>query len=415
MMTAEIISIGNELLNGKTVNTNATYIAQQLYKIGVAISWIQTIGDDAEAIRQALKLALQRADVVLVTGGLGPTHDDITKKTVAEFFNKRLVFREDLLEKVRERFARRGIKMPEINRNQALVPEDVRLMDNPVGTALGMIFEKEGKFTFVMPGVPREMQAMLEDSVIPFLRERCQECRVEVNLFRTTGIPESSIYERIEKDLPDFSSYEIAFLPKFTGVDVRVIRRGRDITDQEKFERFTRMLYEKIGNFIYTTEDKELEEVVGELLREQQKTISVAESCTGGLVQDKITDVPGSSDYFMGGMVTYSNEAKMKFLGVKDESLRQYGAVSEVVAKEMAAGVRQAVGTDIAVSTTGIAGPTGATPTKPVGLVYVGLASADRVMARKFLFGNDRRINKERAAQAALDLVRRYLQGLPLE
>ncbi len=414
-MIAEIISIGNELLNGKTVNTNATFIARQLYEIGISIGWIQTIGDEASAIRQALELALQRAEVVVVTGGLGPTHDDITKKTVAEFFGKALIFREDLLEKVRERFARRGIKMPEINRNQALVPEGVQLMDNPVGTALGMIFEQEGKFIFVMPGVPREMKAMMEGSVIPFLQKRCPECRVQVNLFRTTGIPESSIYERIAKDLLEFSSYEIAFLPKFTGVDVRVIRRGKDITDQDKFRRFTRMLYERIGNFIYTTEDKELEEVVGELLRERNLTIAVAESCTGGLVQDKITDVPGSSDYFMGGLVTYSNEAKMKFLGVQKESLRQHGAVSEVVAREMAAGVRQAVGTDLAVSTTGIAGPTGATPTKPVGLVYIGLASKKMVFARKFLFGNDRRINKERAAQAALDLVRRYLQGLPLE
>jgi len=411
---AEIISIGNELLKGNTVNTNATYISQQLHRIGITIQWVQTVGDEPHHIRQAVETAMQRADIILITGGLGPTHDDITKKVVCDFFGSELIMNEEILQDVKAKFARRGIPMPEINRSQALVPRDAQLMPNTVGTAPGMIFSRGEKLIFVMPGVPQEMRAMIENSVVPLLREKCTACRVQVNLFRTTGIPESAIYEKIQKEMDEFSSYEIAFLPKFTGVDIRVIRRGNDIENSEKFERFRTLLQERIGEFIYTTDERELEAVVGELLKEKNMTLSVAESLTGGLVQDKITNISGSSVYFMGGMVTYSNEAKMRFLGVSAESLQKYGAVSEAVAREMAQGVRKAFGTDIAVSTTGIAGPTGATPTKPVGLVYTGVATVEGVWVKKHQFGKDRLINKQRSAQAALEMVRRVILGLPV-
>ena len=414
-MKAEIISIGNELLNGNTVNTNATFISRKLHLIGIPTQWVQTVADDPKHIRGALEAAMQRADIILVTGGLGPTHDDITKKVICEFLGSELIINEDILKDVEAKFARRGIPMPEINRSQALVPRDARLMPNPVGTAPGMIFTRGEKIIFVMPGVPREMKAMMENSVIPLLRKKCYACRVQVDLFRTTGIPESAIYERIQHRMKDYSSYEIAFLPQFTGVDIRVIRRGKDIDNAKKFERFTALLQEEIGQYIYTADERELEAVVGELLKAHKMTLSVAESLTGGLVQDKITNVPGSSEYFMGGMVTYSNEAKIKFLDVREESLEKYGAVSDVVAREMAQGVRKAFGTDIAVSTTGIAGPTGATPTKPVGLVYTGVAMADNVWAKKHLFGADRLINKQRSAQAALDMIRRVILKLPIE
>ncbi len=414
-MKAEIISIGNELLSGRTVNTNATYIAQKLVEIGISVGWVQTIADAAEAIREALDTALRRADVVLLTGGLGPTHDDITKKVIAEYFGSKLVMNEEILRDVEEKFRRRGIPMPEINREQALVPDKAELMPNPVGTAPGMIFRHDGKLVFVMPGVPREMKSMMESSVIPRLQSECEACRIRVNLFRTTGIPESVIYEKIESELKRFSSYEIAFLPAYTGVDIRVIRKGADIKDEARFQEFQQMLQKHIGDYIYTSDQRNLEAVVGDLLKERGWTISVAESLTGGLVQDKITNVSGSSAYFMGGIVAYSNEAKMQFLKVKEASLKQYGAVSDVVAREMASGVREAFGTTIAVSTTGIAGPTGATPTKPVGLMFVGLATADLVVARKFQFGNDRLINKQRSAQAALEMVRRGILGLPLD
>ncbi|OPX31195.1 hypothetical protein B1H10_09185, partial [candidate division KSB1 bacterium 4484_188] len=228
-MQAEIISIGNELLSGLTVNSNASFISQQLFEIGIRVGWVQTVGDDAGAIRAALQTALDRSGVILLTGGLGPTHDDITKKVIADYFGSKMVMNPEILKEVEAKFARRGIPMPEINRLQAVVPDKAVLMANKVGTAPGMIFEQEGKFVFVMPGVPREMKWMMENSVVPFLKEKFPKNRVQVNLFRTTGIPESTIFEKVEKELSGFSGYEIAFLPKFTGVDIRVIRQGKDI------------------------------------------------------------------------------------------------------------------------------------------------------------------------------------------
>ncbi len=413
-MKAAIISIGNELLNGKTINKNATFIAGKLYEIGVETVTVLTIRDERGAIQEALNLALQKAEVVISTGGLGPTHDDITKKVVAEFFNSRLILNDALLAKIEEKFRRRGSKMPPINRNQAMVPDKARLIDNPVGTAPGLIFERNGKWVFVLPGVPREMQAMVENFIIPFLKEKGRLPDIRVHFYRTTGIAESRIYQLCHEFMEQFPDYEIAFLPKFTGVDIRVAVRS-DSPNAGRFNEFENELYNRIGKYIYTKGEEELEAVVGRLLKEKGMTISVAESCTGGLVQDRITNVSGSSEYFLGGMVTYSNESKMKFLNVQESSLKEYGAVSDVVAREMAEGVRNAVGTTIGVSTTGIAGPTGATPEKPVGLIYIGLATPDTVVARRFVFTDDRRLNKELGAQAALEMVRRYLLGIPIE
>ncbi len=413
-MKAAIISIGNELLNGKTVNKNATFIAGKLYDIGIETVTVITIRDEKAAIQEALDTALEKADVVISTGGLGPTHDDITKKVITEYFQSTLVLNEELLHKIQEKFRRRGSEMPPINRNQAMVPRDARLIDNPVGTAPGLLFETRGKFVFVLPGVPREMQAMVEGFIIPFLKEKGQLPEIQVHFYRTTGIAESRIYQICQDILEEFRDYEVAFLPKFIGVDIRVAVKATS-PNASRFAEFEEALYQRIGKYIYTKGEEELEAVVGRLLKEKGLTIAVAESCTGGLVQDRITNVSGSSEYFMGGMVTYSNESKMRFLGVREESLKTHGAVSDVVAREMAAGVRAAVGTDIGVSTTGIAGPTGATPEKPVGLIYIGLSAGDTLLARRFVFTNDRRLNKELGAQAALEIVRRYLLGIPIE
>lgn len=409
-MKAAIISIGNELLNGKTVNKNATFIAAKLYEIGVETVTGVTIRDEAAAIREALDITLKKADVVISTGGLGPTHDDITKKVVAEYFGRSLVLNFAILNKIQEKFRRRGSEMPPINRNQAMVPENTHLIDNPIGTAPGLLFEQNHQWVFILPGVPREMQAMVEGFILPFLKEKGQLPEIQVHFFRTTGIAESRIYQLCHDFFEQFPTYEIAFLPKFTGVDIRVAVKS----EASRFPAFEQELYRRIGKYIYTKGEEELEAVVGRLLKEKGYTIAVAESCTGGLIQDRITNISGSSTYFMGGMVTYSNESKMKFLGVKSASLKQYGAVSDVVAREMAQGVLQALGTTIGVSTTGIAGPTGATPEKPVGLIYIGLATPDTVIARRFVFTSDRRLNKELGAQATLELVRRYLLGIPI-
>ena len=413
-MTAEIVSIGNELLNGNTINSNASYIAKHLHETGIIVQHIQTVGDDELMIVEAVSLALTRSQVVLVTGGLGPTHDDITKKCLADYFKSPLQFDEEILRKVKDRFEKHGIKMPEINRNQALVPRDAELMNNPIGTAPGMIFKKENNYVFVMPGVPREMQAMMDESVIPKLRKECPECRVRVDLFRTTGIAESAIYEKIEQEFKNFSDYEIAFLPKFTGVDIRVIRHQPVMRNEPLFEKFRELIYKNIGDYIYTTEPKDLEAVLGQLLTERKETVAAAESLTGGLIQDRLTDISGSSAYFMGGVVAYSNEAKVSLLGVKSETLVEHGAVSEAVASEMALGVQRRFNTDMGIVTTGIAGPTGATETKPVGLVFIGVAYHSRVKIKKYQFAGDRQIVKHRSAQATLELARRVILKLKI-
>jgi nicotinamide-nucleotide amidase len=410
-MEAEIISIGNELLSGNTLNSNATFIARKLHETGVSVKFIQTIGDDATSIKESLQQALGRSQMVLITGGLGPTHDDITKTAITEYFGSKLVFKNEIYQRIQKMFEKRGIRMPEVNRNQALVPDNADLMANPVGTAPGMVFRDDKKYVFVMPGVPREMMAMIEDSVIPLLRQECPECRVAVNLFRTTGIAESAIYEKIERDLQNFSGYEIAFLPRFTGVDLRVIRSGKELNDPDKFNKFKNILVTHISEYIYAEEDIELEEVLGRLLKQKKITIAVAESLTGGLIQDRITNIPGSSTYYLGGVVTYSNEAKSDLIDVRKETLETYGAVSAEVAAEMALGVRAKFQSDLAISTTGIAGPAGATVKKPVGLIFVGVAYHSQIVTKKFQFGKDREINKKRSAQAALEFARRVMSG----
>lgn len=413
-MEAILISIGNELLNGRTTNTNATFISGKLFELGIVTRKVVTIGDEAEAIRTALESALAEAELVILTGGLGPTHDDVTKKAVAEYFGAPLELNEAISRRVEERFRRRGMQMPAVNRGQAMVPRGARVLENPVGTAPGLHFSREGKEVFVLPGVPREMKGLMEQAVLPYLRQKTGGGAIWVQQFRSTGIAESRLYEVLRDVLNQFPDFEVAFLPKFTGVDIRVIARGAAATAPHRQQAFESALMERVGDYVYARGEEDLEAVVGRLLRERNLTLAVAESCTGGLVQDRITNVSGSSTYFLGGMVTYSNESKMRFLGVRKASLDQFGAVSDVVAREMAAGVQKAFQSSYALSTTGIAGPTGATPTKPVGLVYVGLAGPEGVMARRFQFVQDRRLNKELAAQAALDFLRRILLGLPV-
>lgn len=410
-MQAVQISIGNELLNGKTVNSNASFISGRLYDIGIVTEQVLTIHDEAEKITESLSQALAKGDIVIITGGLGPTHDDITKKVIADYFDSELVFDEAIMKKVEERFRSRGLVMPEVNRDQALMPDKARKIDNPVGTAAGIHFEDAGKHIFVLPGVPREMKAMLDGSIIPFLQEIARIGKIDVHLYRTTGITESKLYEKCRDLFAGYRDYEIAFLPKFTGVDIRIA-----VTEQAEkaagFREFESAFYKIAGKYIYTKGAKELEAAVGDILREKKMTFAVAESCTGGLIGHKITNVAGSSAYHLGGVLTYSNESKMKFLGVREASLMQHGAVSAEVAREMADGARRNLGADVALATTGIAGPGGGTPEKPVGLLYVGLATPEKAVARKFQLGGSRIINKEQGAQFALELLRRELLGI---
>lgn len=416
-MKTTIISIGNELLNGKTVNSNASYIGGRLYDIGIVARQVIAVRDEPESIRESLRQAVDTSEIVIATGGLGPTHDDITMEVVANFFGSKMVLNEAVLQKIEARYRQRGVPMPDSNLKVAMVPQKARLLNNSLGTAPGAHFEVPGaegskKHVFILPGVPREMRAMMEESVIPFLQEKNTAGQIDVYLYRTTGVAESRLYQLTRSLLEAHPAYEVAFLPKETGTDMQVAVRRNDSEESAKFPAFEELLYQAAGEYIYTRGSEELEEVIGRLLKERGMTISAAESCTGGLLQDKITNIAGSSDYFMGGMVTYSNESKMKQLGVRRESLERYGAVSEVAAKEMAEGVRRVFGTDVALSTTGIAGPGGATPEKPLGLIYIGLATADTVTVQKHILSGDRVMIKRRGAQAALELLRRELLGI---
>lgn len=402
-MKAEIITIGDEILLGQTVDTNSAYISQKLSQLGIEVDYKTSVGDDIKNISEALTIALSRADLVITTGGLGPTNDDITKKAIVKVFKRNLVFHEEILMKVEESFKKRGMEMPKINQNQALLPQGSKAIPNQFGSAPGIFVREENKLFFALPGVPLEMRSMMEKDVLKML-EKSSKANVFEKKLRTTGIPESAIYERIEPILASTSEVKVAFLPSFLGVDIRLNSRS-----QERLHEKEKQIGELLGNVMYGEGDITLEEVVGGLLKEKRKTVSVAESCTGGLIGKRFTNVSGSSEYFERGVVSYSNQAKMELLKIPQEMIEKYGAVSEQVAILMAEGIRRLAKTGYGLSATGIAGPTGGTPEKPVGLIWIGFAHENDSFAERFLFGEDRETNRQRAAQAALNLVRLFL------
>ena len=417
-MTGEIISIGDELLIGQVVNTNASFMANRLNAAGVEVKNVVTVGDDAAAIRDAFGRAFRRADVICVTGGLGPTHDDITKAVASEFFESRLVRNKTALAGLKEYLKSRNLELTPSREGQAFVPEGCTVIPNRRGTAPGMLLERGGKYFIIMPGVPVEMKGMMDDFVVPFISSRNQGQVILHRTLLTTGLPESDLADRIgdvKEFLPKDGATTLAFLPSALGVRLRISVRGKDLESaKSEVARVESILKERGGDYMYGDEEGTMEEIVGHLLKERNITISVAESCTGGLIAHRITNVPGSSGWFERGVVTYSNESKTALLGVPREVIEAHGAVSRETAGAMARGIRAAAGTSIGISTTGIAGPTGATPMKPVGLVWIGYADEKAAEAYEYRFGGERHIVKERSAQAALDLVRRKLLGLPI-
>jgi nicotinamide-nucleotide amidase len=412
-MRAEILSIGDELLIGQVINTNQAYIAEQLNGVGVAVAQMTTVGDHEGPILQAFEQALARHEIVVVTGGLGPTHDDVTRTAVCKFFQTDLVVNEEALQRIRRFFERRGVAPRKINEDQALVPRGCTVIDNLEGTAPGYLFEREGRYFIVMPGVPFEMKAMVDAFVVPFLARHPSGTVIRHRTLKTTGIGESFLAEQIGDVgaiLSPDSGATLAFLPSPLGTRLRISVRAVSLKDaEEKIERVEQKIRARASKYIYGVDGEELEEVLGGILTERKLTLSVAESCTGGLISDRITNVPGSSNYFERGVITYSNESKVGELDVPSALIQEHGAVSREVAEAMAAGVRAKSGTDIGLSTTGIAGPSGATVEKPVGLVWIGYADERETLALRFYFGEDRRRVKERASQAALELVRRKL------
>lgn len=413
IMLAEIICIGDELLIGQTLNTNATWLAERLNLAGVHVHRVVTIGDDKNEILSALKEASSRCKLILLTGGLGPTKDDITKLTLCDYFNTKLVTNEEALQRVTEIFEARKQPLLEMNRRQAELPEFCTVIPNYRGTASGMWFEKEGTVYISMPGVPYEMEHLMETQLLEKIRLHFQ---LPVNLHRTiltAGIGESFLAEKIEhwEDSLKELGIALAYLPTPGMVKLRM--SAYEVEENEKIQQFFQQkeseLHEIIREHIYGYETETLQEVVGKLLRSAGKSIATAESCTGGYLAHLITTVAGSSDYFLGGFITYSIQEKIQQLGVKKETIIRHGVVSAEVAEEMADKARQKTGSDWALSTTGIAGPGGGTEENPVGTVWIGLASPKGIKSYRFLFGRHRELNITLAAQAALNQLRKEI------
>ena len=410
-MLAEIINIGDELLIGQVVNTNASWIAEQLNKIGVEVIRISVISDKREDIIQSLKEASGRADIVLITGGLGPTNDDITKYTLCDYFNCKLVFDEENFNRISEFFCLRGINVTELNRKQAEVPDKCRVIPNYNGTASGMWFEDNGKIIIAMPGVPYEMKEMVSNYIIPeFVKE--STIQIAQKTVKIHGIGESFLADKIkdwELNLP--SSIRLAYLPQPGLIRLRLTVKGRKEENLSLLiESQISELFSIIPEYIYGFEDETLEKVVGDLLLKNHKTLSVAESCTGGFISHLITSIPGCSTYFKGSVVAYSNEIKIQLLGVNPETLDYYGAVSEQTVIEMARGVKGKFNTDYSIAVSGVAGPDGGSKEKPIGTIWIAVASSDKIVTRKFLHGEDRGRNITKAALSALNELRLIIQ-----
>ncbi|MBE0571179.1 MAG: competence/damage-inducible protein A [Ignavibacteriaceae bacterium] len=414
-MKTYIITIGDEILLGNTLNTNAAYIGAQLFEINIQVIKSSVIGDDNSAILNELNFASGVADLIIITGGLGPTHDDVTRKSIVDFFNTELIENQEALEDIKTLFEKRKRIVTEVNIDQAKVPKIAEVIRNQLGTAPGLWIEKEDKIYAVMPGVPYEMEAMMEFTVIPKLKERIGEGQKILlrKMILTTGIPESTLYERLGNIDELLQGAKLAFLPNQFGVKLRLSVEGDDEKQlKNKLTEVEQRIRGKAGRFIYGVGDDQLEAVIGRLLMEREFKIATAESCTGGLVGNMLTNVSGSSKYFERGVICYSNAAKVEILKVNEDTLAEHGAVSMEVAMQMAEGVKSTSGADIGLATTGIMGPTGASADKPIGLVYIGYCDEKVCTARKFHFGDDRLLNKQRTAQAALDFVRRQLLGI---
>lgn len=417
-MKAYILCIGDELLIGQTVNTNAAFIGEMLTKNQFSVIKVSVVADDEEAIINEFEYATSVSDVVVVTGGLGPTHDDVTRNCLQKYFEKELIMNADVLNDVRLIFQRRGRELTKINEEQALVLQDAIVFRNAKGTAPGMWNEKNGKVIVSMPGVPFEMKTMFTDSVLPKLIEKYpveKEIFKQLNLM-TTGIAESILYERLGDLSALLSGAKLAFLPSEYGVKMRItVTASNEEESGNKLLEIEQKIRSTVGRYVYGKDEISLEKVVANLLIDRGLKISVSESCTGGLICHRLTNIPGSSSYFERGIVTYSNGAKVELLNVNEDFIHEFGAVSLEVARQMAEGVRKTSGTDIGISTTGIMGPGGATENKPVGLVYIGICDENICTAKEFRFGEDRDLNKTRTSQAAIEMLRRHLLGIPYD
>ena len=400
-MKIALLSIGNELLSGDTNNTNATWIGKELTEIGCTVIQQVTVPDKEIPIINTLsQLCVIEPDFIIITGGLGPTDDDITRRTLFDFVGTDAMFDDEYWDALSKRFKRYGMEIPESNRNQALIPKEGEVIPNPVGSARGSKFKLDGSTLISLPGVPSEMKSMMTETVIPLILENGVRPK-SIRTIRTAGIPESALIEQIAQIIEKDHGCEIGYYPSLFGVDIRLLHN-----DENPVTQLSNELIECLGVSVYGIGKESFEESIIKLAIKTGKTVSTAESCTGGLIGHRLTEISGSSDVFKGGLMVYSNEAKMHLLDISKQILDSHGAVSEKTATIMAENVKKIFKSDYGISVTGIAGPTGGTDEKPVGLVYIGLANNKGVKVKEFHFGNDRKRNKLRTSQAALNWLR---------
>lgn len=411
-MLVHILTIGDELLIGQIIDTNSAKMAQMLLEIGAKVTGRTAVGDDHEAIIGALQTATQQADIVLVTGGLGPTKDDVTKKAIADFYGVGFVFHQPTMERLNHIYERLGKPITEAVRTQCLMPQNAIVLTNKMGTAPGMWFEEGGKVVASMPGVPFEMEYLMQHEVLPRLQERFNALPTAHRTLFTAGEGESTIAEYLkdfEENLPP--QVKLAYLPAIIRVRLRLTVSDADPVFVEKIldEKFREMEGLLPPQIVAGYGDDSLESVIGRILKEKNLTLSTAESCTGGYLAHLVTSVPGSSVYFMGSVISYANAVKMNQLGVKSETLEQHGAVSEQTVQEMVEGAIRLLGTDVAVATSGIAGPDGGTPDKPVGTVWIAVGDAERTVTKKLQLSRNRLVNIQYSAYHALNMLRLFL------
>lgn len=415
-MKVELISIGDELLIGQTVNTNVTWLGQKLSQLGFSVDRAISVKDDENDIRQSIAEAEIRADIIIITGGLGPTKDDITKNVLCAHFDTILVLNEVVLARVKEYFVKRGKEMLEVNEQQAWLPKSAQILDNFQGTASGMMFTRNGKLLISLPGVPYEMQHLMEKQVLPMLQEKFNPQSLQYQTLQFQGIGESYLAERI-KDVEDevrALGFGLAYLPKPGLVRLR-ISASKEEGNKEKIDAFFKEIGSRLMQYAFSMGEENLEEVVGNLLRSRKQTLATVESCTGGLLASRIVRVPGASDYYQGSLVTYSYDLKHQLVDVPKKLIEELGAVSLEVVEQMAVNGRKKMGVDYCIATSGIAGPDGGTAEKPVGTVCIAIAGPNRIFKQRFLFGTDRERNMEMTALTALNLLRCEILQINIE
>ncbi len=411
MFSAEIIAVGSELLTPDKTDTNSLWLTEKLNEIGVEVKLKTVVGDDAARLEETMRDALRRSDIVISTGGLGPTEDDLTRQISAKAVGRELVYHDELERDLIERFRSLGREMPEINKRQAFIIDGARILPNPNGSAVGMLFETSGKFFIILPGPPRELKPMFETFVLPELRARAGEIFVKRKILRVAGMGESAVDERISPIYLQYKNPQTTILFNRNEIEIHLTAQGKSEAEADALlETVAAKIADALGSSVFALNGETMEEIIGALLTENKKTLSLAESCTGGLIAERLTEISGSSAYFIEGVVAYANAAKTRTLNVPSDLIEKHGAVSKEVAEAMAAGMRKRAQTDYSISVTGIAGPNGGSAEKPVGLVFIGLASEQETKSIKINLPGDRYLIRWRASQAALDFLRRTIQ-----